>query len=79
MENGRKQKQKAKPPAKSKQPKAVKPLSNTASYAMYVVGEIDAYIRKKHSMGVVITNDNGVMLGINDNANIKATFTITLI
>jgi len=52
---------------------------NTAVYAMRVIGEIDAFIRKKYGMGIVITHDDGVALRVGDNNKIKATFTVTAV
>jgi len=52
---------------------------NTAIYAMRIIGEIDAFIRNKHGMGVVVTPDDSTILGVDVNGNIKATFTIALL
>jgi len=75
MKKDSKQTKDAKPSVKSKRLKTVKPLENSANYAMYVVSEIDAFIRKKHGMGIII--DEGLIIG-SAGDKVKATFTITL-
>jgi len=58
--------------------KTIQP-ENTAIYAMRVISEIDTFIRKNHGMGIVITDDDGVTLGIGGDNKIKATFTVTMV
>ena len=56
----------------------VKP-ENTAAYAIHVMGEIDALIRRKYGMGLLIEGGDGVVLAADGNGQIKASFTIALI